>query len=214
MAANSLESLVTSIEVEREQALKSKERAASEIQAILRSAKKDDRRILSGEEEAQIQREFKNHEQAERDIAGIDIKLANARKLQRIEMETDLKLRDTRDTDPGPTGGRDDMDVQNKRRGPSYDEVARIGQEKRTYNPGNCRKGSEFLQDVIASYAHHDAEADHRLRAHMREERVERGEYLQKRANVGTSNFAGLVVPQYLTDLYAPAVAALRPRTA
>jgi hypothetical protein len=212
MAGTSLEALVTSIEVEREQALKSKERAASEIASILQSAKKDGRPTLNGEEERTIKREFENHARAESDIAGIDIKLANARKLQRIEMETDLKLRDSRPVeDDGPTGGRDDLDVQSKRRAPAYDEVARIGAEKRTYNPGNCRKGSEFLADVIASYAHHDAESDHRLRAHMREERVERGEYLQKRANVGTSNFAGLVVPQYLTDLYAPAVAALRP---
>jgi len=207
--ATSLEQLVTSIEVEREQAIKSKERAAQEITAILASAKKDGRASLSAEEDSQIKREFERHAQAEKDITGIDVKLANARKLQRIEMETDLRLHETTPADDGPTGGRDDVRTQHKAR--AYDEVARIGQEKRTYHPGNCRKGSEFLQDVIASYAHHDEEAGFRLRTHMREERVERGEYLQKRANVGTSNFAGLVVPQYLTELYAPATAALRP---
>jgi hypothetical protein len=43
----------------------------------------------------------------------------------------------------------------------------------------------------------------------MAEERVERSEYLDRA--VATTAFAGLVVPQYLTDLYAPATAALRP---
>jgi len=211
MAATSLESLITSIEVEREHANRSKERATQAIAGILASARKDGRSTLSPDEQTEIDREFRNHKNAENDLTGIEVKLRNARKLQQIDMATDLQLRDTSEVDDGPTGGRGDIDVQNKRRGPAYDEVARIGQEKRTYNPGNCRKGAEFLQDVIASYAHHDEEAGFRLRGHMREERVERGAYLEKRANVGTGNFAGLVVPQYLTDLYAPAVAALRP---
>jgi hypothetical protein len=207
----SLETLITSIEVEREQALRSKERAAQNIAGILAAARKDGRPTLSADEDAEIQREFKNHAQAENDITGIDVKLRNARKLQQIEMHTDLKLNERQQVEDGPTGGRGDDGVQYKNRAPAYDEVARIGQEKRTYNPGNCRKGTEFLRDIVASYSHHDEEAGFRLRSHMREERVERGAYLEKRANVGTSNFAGLVVPQYLTDLYAPAVAALRP---
>jgi hypothetical protein len=205
----SLETLITSIEVEREHANRSKERAAQSIAGILAAARKDGRSTLSPEEDAEIQREFRNHAQAEKDIAGITVKLANARKLQQIEMNTDLKLHDTTEVDDGPTGGQNDLRTQHKAR--AYDEVARVGQEKRTYNPDNCRKGSEFLRDVVASYSGRDEDAGFRLRAHMREERVERGAYLEKRANVGTGNFAGLVVPQYLTDLYAPAVAALRP---
>lgn len=204
----SLENLITSIEVEREHALRAKERASQTIAGILASARSNGHSTLTADEDAEIKREFKNHAQAEKDIAGIEVKLANARKLQQIELNTDLKLHETSEVDDGPTGGQGELRNQYKAR--AYDEVARIGQEKRTYNPGNCRKGSEFLADVISSYAHNE-EASFRLRAHMREERVERGEYLEKRANVGTSNFAGLVVPQYLTDLYAPAVAALRP---
>lgn len=206
---SSLESLVTSIEVEREQTLKNRDRSKAEIASILESAKREGRTNLSDDEHETIKREFARIKQSDTDLSGIDLKLEQAKRLQQIEMETDLKLHERTPVDDGPTGGRDDLRTQHKAR--AYDEVARIGQEKRTYNPGNCRKGAEFLQDVIASYAHHDEEAGFRLRAHMREERVERGEYLQKRANVGTSNFAGLVVPQYLTDLYAPAVAALRP---
>ncbi len=205
----SLESLITSIEVEREQANKRKERASQEIAAILGGAKADQRASLTPAEQKTIDNEFAIHRQAEEDLAGIAVKLQNARQLQQIEMHTDLKLNERKPVDDGPTGGRDDTGTQHKARA-AYDEVHRIGAEKRTYNPGNCRKGAEFLADVINSYRH-DEEASYRLRAHMKEERVERGAYLEKRANVGTSNFAGLVVPQYLTDLYAPAVAALRP---
>jgi hypothetical protein len=43
----------------------------------------------------------------------------------------------------------------------------------------------------------------------MAEERVERAEYLQRA--VGTGAWAGLTVPQYLTDMYAPAAQANRP---
>jgi hypothetical protein len=46
----------------------------------------------------------------------------------------------------------------------------------------------------------------------MAEERVERAEYLQRAAgDTTTTNWAGLTVPQYLTDMVAPAVANLRP---
>ena len=88
---------------------------------------------------------------------------------------------------------------------PSYDRVARVGTEERTYHD---RDGSEFLRDVTASFAG-DFTAQSRIASHMAEERVERGQYLSRA--VGTTAFTGLTVPQYLTDLYAPAVAALRP---
>jgi hypothetical protein len=46
----------------------------------------------------------------------------------------------------------------------------------------------------------------------MAEERVERGRVAwQLERAAGTGAFAGLTVPQYLTDLYAPAAAAMRP---
>ena len=89
-----------------------------------------------------------------------------------------------------------------------YDEVARVGQEARVYNPDTDKRGKGFLADVTRSFLG-DHDASERLTRHMAEERVERGEYLQRAA--GTGAFAGLVVPQYLTDLYAPATAALRP---
>ena len=90
-----------------------------------------------------------------------------------------------------------------------YDHQARVGREERTYNPGNCRKGSEFLWDVTLKTMYNNIDAEARLNRHMQEERVERGQYLSR--SVGTGAFAGLTVPAYLTEQYAPAVSANRP---
>ena len=97
-----------------------------------------------------------------------------------------------------------------------------MGAEERTYAPhkerafdqgrGEFRRGAkpgaEFERDVAAAFLG-DYEAQERLRRHMAEERAERGEFLNR--DVGTGAFTGLIVPQYLTDLYAPAAAARRP---
>lgn len=76
----------------------------------------------------------------------------------------------------------------------------------------NARAGQHFLEDVAAAHLGNWA-AQERLGRHMQEELRERDgldSYLQQRA-VGTGAFAGLVIPQYLTDLYMPAITAGRP---
>lgn len=112
--------------------------------------------------------------------------------------------------------------VETETRAPSYDEVARVGTEERTYAAHKERgfdqrtgklalgvkAGADFERDVAAAFLG-DYAAQERLSRHMSEERVERGQYLARAA--GTGAFAGLTVPQYLTDIYAPAAAAMRP---
>lgn len=90
----------------------------------------------------------------------------------------------------------------------AYDQVARVGAEERTYRPDVDRRGAQFIRDVVGSHLG-NFDARSRLERHMGEERVERG-YLVERA-AGTGAFAGLVVPQYLTDLVAPRARAGRP---
>lgn len=87
--------------------------------------------------------------------------------------------------------------------------AAKVTREARTYNPGVDRNGAQFLRDVALRH-YNDFDATERLARHMAEERVERGAAIESRA-AGTSAFAGLVVPQYLIDLVAPAAAAARP---
>lgn len=94
---------------------------------------------------------------------------------------------------------------------PAFDRgwSARIGAETRTYRQDLDPHGTGFLVDVgKAALDPYGAEHE-RLQQHMREERVERAQYVQRAA--GTGAFAGLVVPQYLTDMYAPATANMRP---
>ncbi|MFG2899531.1 phage major capsid protein [Streptomyces zaomyceticus] len=92
-------------------------------------------------------------------------------------------------------------------RAPAYDRVARVGAEERTYRPDQDRRGAGFQADVLGA-ALGDYEAGARLARHMSEERVERGGQIRA---VGTGAFAGLVIPQYLTDMYAPLARANRP---
>jgi hypothetical protein len=94
-----------------------------------------------------------------------------------------------------------------ERRMPAYDRVARVGGEERTYRQDLDPRGAGFQHDVAASFFG-DFAARERLARHMNEETVERGQQIRA---VGTGAFSGLVVPQYLTDMYAPAVAANRP---
>ncbi|SEG44832.1 phage major capsid protein, HK97 family [Thermomonospora echinospora] len=97
-------------------------------------------------------------------------------------------------------------------RRPAYDQVARVGAEERTYRPDTDPRGARFQRDVIAA-VRGDYEAQGRLARHMQEERVERAAALtggEERA-VGTGAFGGLVIPQYLVDLYAPLARTARP---
>lgn len=86
--------------------------------------------------------------------------------------------------------------------------TVRVGQEERTYRPDQDRTGREFLLDVGRSLLG-DPTSTARLARHMTEEQVERGVTVERAA--GTGAFAGLVVPQYLTELYAPSAKANRP---
>lgn len=87
----------------------------------------------------------------------------------------------------------------------------RVGQEARTYNRGVDPSGRQFMRDVGLQALHgmRATESNQRLDRHMAEVRVEQAEYLERAA--GTGAFAGLVVPQYLTELYAPVARAMRP---
>ncbi|WP_460067379.1 phage major capsid protein [Streptomyces sp. YKOK-I1] len=189
-----IDDLIASIEVELEAAQKRLKKCGAEVQLILDKAQQDGRSNLSAEEDERVAELFAARDQAKNDIAGIENKLATTQRLKTEEQEREAKQREVRATET---------------RKPSYDQVARVGQEERTYRKDQDPLGKGFLMDVSRQFLFQDVEASHRLAQHMREERVERAEYMQRA--VGTGAFAGLTVPQYLTDLYAPATAALRP---
>jgi HK97 family phage major capsid protein len=76
-----------------------------------------------------------------------------------------------------------------------------VKSEPRTYS---SKSGHSFIADAFRAQFSNDFEAQQRLARHMNEERIER-------RDVTSTNFAGLVVPQFLTDLAAPFARAGRP---
>jgi len=85
---------------------------------------------------------------------------------------------------------------------PKTTASTKITSEARTYSPENA--DVSFVKDAFTAKFSNDYAAQERLARHSREEEVER-------RSVGTGNFAGLVIPQYLVDLAAPLARAGRP---
>jgi len=81
------------------------------------------------------------------------------------------------------------------------------GAAERTYRADTDPRGTGFSHDVYAA-ARGDGAAAMRLDRHMAEARGEDG--IETRA-VGVAAVSGFVIPQYLTDLYAPNAKAGRP---
>lgn len=79
--------------------------------------------------------------------------------------------------------------------------TARVGAEPRTYTRETDPKGLTFLGDVVGDFLG-NRDARERLSRHMAEERAERAGAVQRA--VTTTGAPGLVIPQYLVDLYAP----------
>lgn len=73
--------------------------------------------------------------------------------------------------------------------------------EPRTYTRESDPTGAMFLRDVAADFLGHRGAHRERLAAHEAEERAERGDQLERAVTTGGA--PGLVVPQYLVDLYA-----------
>ncbi|MHC9046805.1 hypothetical protein ACYX8G_19645 [Microbacterium saperdae] len=87
--------------------------------------------------------------------------------------------------------------------------AGRVISEARTYARETDRRGTGFARDVARSALFGDVNANERLQRHMAEERVERGELIERAS--GSANFSGLVVPQYLVEEFAPLARAGRP---
>jgi HK97 family phage major capsid protein len=194
-----IKQLLASIEVEHEATLMRQRKAKAEVELILDTARQEGRSSLSEEESTRTDKLFENIELAKVQENGIKDKLARAKKIEAEEAEFDARANSVT---PTPAA----------RKMPKYDEVARVGNEARTYHKGNDPRGQAFLRDVCRQYLYNDVGAASRLSHHMAEERVERANYLERAAgDIATTGLGGLVVPQYLIDMVAPMAAAMRP---
>jgi len=77
----------------------------------------------------------------------------------------------------------------------------KVTKESRTYAP---ESDTSFFKDAYNAQFKSDYAAQERLARHQREEEIER-------RDVGTAQFEGLVIPQYLTEFAAPLARAGRP---
>jgi HK97 family phage major capsid protein len=84
---------------------------------------------------------------------------------------------------------------------PKVTGSATVTREERTYS---ANSETSFVKDAFNAQFSNDYAANERLARHMREESIER-------RDVGTAQFDGLVIPQYLVDLAAPLARAGRP---
>jgi hypothetical protein len=197
-----IDDVITEIEVEKEAAERSRDKSIAEIKFILKQANDNGRSNLSSDEQTRVDDLFKERDQAKARVAGCEQKLQNARRAKADELETAAQQDQAQDRSTGAPR-------------PAHDRATasvKVGREARTYHQGNDRKGAMFLRDVARAFLLNDAGSQHRLGEHMREERVERSEYMQRAAGDSTTtNWAGLTVPQYLTEMYAPVARALRP---
>jgi hypothetical protein len=189
--------LILTAGVAVDQAVKRRDSALAAVKLIHARAQNEARSGLTEAETAEVNSQMEAHKRAEQDVAEARASLGQLKDAKTREDANDIALA-TRTTDSKTEAVL-----------PSYDRVARVGSEERTYHRGSDRSGSRFVRDVINQHLFRDIESEQRLLRHMQEERVERGQYLERATNTGA--FTGLVVPQYLTDMKAPAVAARRP---
>jgi HK97 family phage major capsid protein len=191
-----IQDLITSISRERRDAERRVKDADLEIKDIVDTVTGSGRTNLTVEEDKRFDALRKRRRDAADLLDGIDDKLTECRKVALEEAENDAAARDVR-----PTGVRK----------PSYDGVARIGMEERTYRPDDTRTGRPgFYRDLALGQVFQDPAAGQRLARHAREVEVDGAAGVQMRA-IGTGAVAGLTPPQYLVDQFAELARAGRP---
>jgi HK97 family phage major capsid protein len=139
------------------------------------------------------------HEEA-RDVT--DVEVANIQALtleiqkldERIEQVTDLEVRKAKAADLAASVDGDKVETRSA-------APTRVISEEPTYHE---RSANQFLADALAAEYGGSYEARERIQRYQNEVRLEK-------RDSGTSNFAGLVVPQYLVNQFAPLRRAGRP---
>jgi hypothetical protein len=183
------------------------EAATAEARAIVATAREQGRSNLTGAEDFRVDTLIGNRDAARRNAGIVDGELA-ALDAALADEQAGQALYGQRFPHPAASRVRT-ADGSGRH---AYDQVARVGREAHTYNPDTDPTGGRFLLDVARNWLHRDPGAGDRLARHQREVEVDRPGWSARAAGDSTtSNWAGLTVPQYLTDMFAPAVANLRP---
>ena len=161
------------------------------IETTLENAKRSGRQNLTQAEDAECERRFT---EIDDDKKALD----RAKSVKAEEDALETRLNETH-----PTSARS----------AKYDEVMRISSEPRTYgrNDDPDGKGTAFLSDVIGAFRG-NPQSNERLSRHVREYEVDnKGRQTRAAGDVTTGALPNLVIPTYLTDLYAAKPSTARP---
>ena len=135
---------------------------------------------------------------SEVELANVEALSLEIKKLdERIEQMSDIELRNAKAADLAAKVDAGKPAKTETRAGGTF----KVTREELTYSERNAEG---FLTDALKAQFGNDPDAQDRIQRHQREMVVE------KRAS-SSANFDGLVVPQYLVDLYAPLSRAGRP---
>jgi hypothetical protein len=169
---------------------------ARQARAIFDRANRENRSAVTGAEQAELDELSVLAEQADAEVTKAERRLARAKAVANEMATEDRMATQTREFPPSP------------HRAASFS----VTRNERTYRPDTDPNGVGFLRDVASNFLYNDPNASARLARHSQEERVERPQYSERVAgDVTTTNWAGLVVPQYLVELVAPQISPLRP---
>ena len=134
---------------------------------------------------------------SEVELANVEALNLEVKKLdERIEQMSDIELRNQKAAD---LASKVDANVDTKKETRAGGFT--VTREELTYSE---RTADKFLGDALKAQFANDYDAAERIQRHQKEMAIE------KRAS-DSGSFAGLVVPQYLVDLYAPLARAGRP---
>ena len=190
--------LISSINADLTLAKQREANARAEVKSTIAQAKAEHRNDLTEAEDFRTDSLLETVESAVADQRRLESKLARAEAARLEDENHDSLSRQVHDTPAG-------------RRMSGRTATLSIGKNERTYHQGNDPRGKGFVSDVLRSHLG-DPDAWARLARHSEEERIERGIWQERAAgDITTSGAGGIVVPQYLVDLTAPAVAARRP---
>lgn len=204
MFGKNIRQIIAGIELELAASEKREEQALLQIKEILDTASNSGRTNLTSSEESEAERLAAIAKTQQDAQVKIKEKLANAKAVEAEELASEGRL-----------SKLNNLTDQKERKAAmtTYDETVRIGNEPHTYSQANdpSGKGEQFLTDVINA-ARGVPDAQDRIARHQREMTVD-NPALQKRAagDAVVSNFPNLVVPQYLTTLYAAKPSNARP---
>jgi hypothetical protein len=182
----------------REQAIK------DQVRNIADRARGEGRSHLTGPEDARVSALIAERDRLRGELADLDRQCAEVDEAREQERQEAIMYNQSRPV--YPSARQVPGAVLDSREGGRF----RIGSEPRTYDERSDPKGSRFLLDVARGFQGRDPSANERLARHQREFEVDNPR-LAMRAASTSGSFAGLIVPQFLTEMYAPLARQMRP---